>query len=362
MKSMPYFGREKRERKRFGLGIVGGSGYGAGELLRMLSLHPEIEACSVTSRAHAGNPVSSVHSHLENVCGLSFESSVSLERLQEYERSAVVLAMPSGQAVSAAEGLLRDGLPNSACLVDLSGDLRLRNPEEHACFYPEVEFAKDLRSRFVYGLTELDRAAIAKARFITNPGCLASAAILALWPLKGLATTGQTIIDAKTGTSGAGREPQPSMHHPGRFGDFTAYKALQHRHEPEILQALGDTLLRENGFMFVPHLIPVSRGIFVSAYVTLAADTSVEAIRQRYEAAFEGSPLIRFRAAPPRLVDVVGTNFCDISFALRGKQLVVMAALDNLGKGMVGAALQNLNLMFGLPETTGLLHASVGPA
>lgn len=114
--------------------------------------------------------------------------------------------------------------------------------------------------------------------------------------------------------------------------------------------------------MFVPHLIPVSRGIFVSAYVTLAADSSVDAIRQRYEAAYQDSPSIRFRAAPPRLVDVVGTNFCDISFALRGRQLVVMAALDNLGKGMVGAALQNLNLMFGLPESAGLLHASVGPA
>lgn len=362
MKSMPYSGRERRERKRFGIGIVGGSGYGAGELLRMLSLHPEIEACSVTSRAHAGKPVSSVHSHLQNVCSLSFESALAMERLREYERSAIILAMPSGQAVSAAEGLLNDGLPDTTALVDLSGDLRLRNPEDHARFYPEVQFAPDLRSRFVYGLTELDRPGISKARFVTNPGCLASAAILALWPLKNLAISGPTIVDAKTGTSGAGREPQPSMHHPGRFSDFTAYKALQHRHEPEILQALGDALPRENGFMFVPHLIPVSRGIFVSAYVNLAADTSVEEIRQRYEAAYQDSPFIRFRAAPPRLVDVVGTNFCDISFALRGRQLVLMAALDNLGKGMVGAALQNLNLMFGLPESSGLLHASVGPA
>lgn len=359
---MPYSGRERRDRKRFGVGIVGGSGYGAGELLRMLSLHPEIEACSVTSRAHAGKPVSSVHSHLQNVCDLSFEPAVSLERLQEYQRSAIILAMPSGQAVSAAEGLLKDGLPDTTALVDLSGDLRLRTPEEHAQFYPEVPFAPDLRSRFVYGLTELDRPGISKARFVTNPGCLASAAILALWPLKNLPISGPTIVDAKTGTSGAGREPQPSMHHPGRFSDFTAYKALQHRHEPEILQALGDALPRESGFMFVPHLIPVSRGIFVSAYVTLAADSSVDAIRQRYEAAYQDSPSIRFRAAPPRLVDVVGTNFCDISFALRGRQLVVMAALDNLGKGMVGAALQNLNLMFGLPESAGLLHASVGPA
>lgn len=328
----------------------------------MLSLHPEIEACAVTSRTHAGKAVSAVHSHLANVCNLHFESSLSPEKLQEYERSAVVLAMPSGQAVPAVEALLKEGLPDSTCIVDLSGDLRLRDPQEHARFYPEVEFAEDLRSRFVYGLTELNRQGIAQARFITNPGCLASAAILALWPLKGLELEGATIVDAKTGTSGAGREAQPAMHHPSRCADFTAYKALQHRHEPEILQALDSLISDAGSFMFVPHLIPVSRGIFVSAYVTLPAAASEEQIRERYARAYAGSPLIRFRAAPARLVDVVGTNFCDISFSVRGKQLVVMAALDNLGKGMVGAALQNLNLMFGLPETTGLLNASLGPA
>lgn len=328
----------------------------------MLSLHPEIEACAVTSRAHAGKPVDSVHSHLASVSSLSFEATVSPESLRQYERSAVILAMPSGQAVPALQGLLEAGLPETTSIVDLSGDLRLRNREEHARFYPEVEFAAEVRSRFEYGLSELNRENVKKGRFITNPGCLASAAILALWPLRGLELGGPTVVDAKTGTSGAGREPQASMHHPSRASDFTAYKALQHRHEPEILQAIGLPFAEASSFMFVPHLIPVSRGIFVSAYVTLKAETDVATIRTRFEQAYQGSPLIRFRQAPPRLVDVVGTNFCDISFAVRGKQLVVMSTLDNLGKGMVGAAIQNMNLMFGLPEATGLLAPALGPA
>ncbi len=347
--------------KRFGVAIVGGSGYGAGELLRMLSLHPDIEACAITSRAHAGKPVDSVHSHLTNISSLSFEPEVSFETLGRYERSVVVLAMPSGQAVPALRGLLGNGLPETTSIIDLSGDLRLRDPQQHSRFYPEVEFSDDIRSRFVYGLSELGRDEVKNARFISNPGCLASAATLALLPLKGLELSGTTVVDAKTGTSGAGREPQASMHHPGRAGDFTAYKALQHRHEPEIMQALGSSFAEIGHFMFVPHLIPVSRGIFVTAYVTLSAEADPAAIRSRYERAYGHSPLIRLRQGPPRLVDVVGTNFCDISFAARGKQLVVMSALDNLGKGMVGAAIQNMNLMFGLPEETGLLVPSLGP-
>lgn len=347
--------------KPCGVAIVGGSGYGAGETIRLLSLHPDIEVCSVVSRSHVGKPISSVHTHLAGISSSCFEPSVNLETLGSYQHSAILFAMPSGLAVPALNELMERGLPQATKVLDLSGDLRLRDESSHAAFYSEVPFAGPIRSQFVYGLTELSRSDIATARFITNPGCLATAAILGLAPLtKGLLAR-QVIVDAKTGTSGAGREPQASMHHPSRTGDFTAYKALQHRHEPEILQALGKEFSDAHSLMFVPHLIPTSRGIFVTAYGSLAKALSQEEVTRHFAEFYKTSPFVRLRPTPPRLVDVVGTNFCDISVVVRGDQIVVMSAIDNLGKGMASQAIQNMNLMFGLPETSGLLMAALGP-
>lgn len=347
--------------KRFGVAILGGSGYGAGELLRILSMHPDIEVCSVTSRSHAGNPVSSIHSHLKGTTSLNFDKAPQLTTLKHYERSVLVLAMPTGLAVSAIETALAQGLSENTSVIDLSGDLRLRDAAQHQQFYPEVEFSAELRAGFTYGLTELSRREISQARFITNPGCLASAAILALAPLVSKPLTGQVVVDAKTGTSGAGRELQASMHHPSRTADFTAYKTLQHRHEPEILQALGPSFNPGGSFIFSPHLLPVSRGIFVSAYLSLTESCSAEALTQHYHNFYADSPFIRLRDTPPRLADVVGTNFCDIAVTVRGNQVVIMSAIDNLGKGMAGQAIQNMNLLFGLPEKTGLMTLALGP-
>jgi N-acetyl-gamma-glutamyl-phosphate reductase len=151
------------------------------------------------------------------------------------------------------------------------------------------------------------------------------------------------------------------MHHPARAGDFTAYKVLEHRHEPEILQALGDEFSRSYSFMFVPHLLPCTRGIFVTAYISLESATAAQQVQKSFGAFYDQQPFIRMRSAPPRLVDVIGTNFCDISVAIRNSQLVVMAAIDNLGKGMAGQAIQNLNIAFGLPQQTGLLVSALGP-
>lgn len=347
--------------RRFGVAIVGGSGYGAGELIRLLATHPDIEICSVVSRSHIGKPISSVHTHLAGISPLVFEESVNLDALKRYERSAIVLAMPSGLAVPTFAELVGRGIPVETTLLDLSGDLRLRDQSTHERFYPEVPFSGDARAQFVYGLTEIARKNVRGASRITNPGCLATAAILALAPLTESLLEPTVVIDAKTGTSGAGREPQASMHHPSRADDFTAYKALQHRHEPEILQALGEQFSRSHQIMFVPHLIPVSRGIFVTVYGTLREPLSQEVLSTKYAEFYEESPFIRLRTSPPRLVDVVGTNFCDIAIQVRDRQIVVMSAIDNLGKGMASQAIQNLNIRFGLPESAGLLFSSLGP-
>jgi N-acetyl-gamma-glutamyl-phosphate reductase common form len=347
--------------KRFGVSIIGGSGYGAGETIRLLTTHPDIEVCGVVSRSHTGKPIASVHSHLMGVSALSFEESVRLEQLCSYEKSAIILAMPSGLAVPTIKDLQARGLSPSVKILDLSGDLRLQDESIHERFYPEVPFAADIREKCVYGLSELARAEIRSAQFITNPGCLATATILALAPLTGGYLEKQIVVDAKTGTSGAGREPQASMHHPSRADDFTAYKVLQHRHEPEIIQALGANFARSHEMSFVPHLIPVSRGIFVTAYATLAKPCSQADMTSRFTDFYKESSGIRMRSSPPRLVDVVGTNFCDISVHVRERHLVVMSAIDNLGKGMASQAIQNLNILFGLPESTGLLSAALGP-
>jgi N-acetyl-gamma-glutamyl-phosphate reductase common form len=348
-------------QKRFGISILGGSGYGAGELLRLLTSHPHIEPVHVVTRSHVGKPVSSVHSHLESICDLTFTESLPDGWWERYDGAAVICSMPPGQAGQAIAEVLNKNVPASLRFIDLSGDLRLKDPEIHEHHYAEVPFAPEIREQCVYGLSELAGQAIGQARIISNPGCLSSASILALAPLRGLTLQSPIIIDAKTGTSGAGREPQASMHHPSRAADFTAYKVLEHRHEPEILQALGSEFSKTIALMFVPHLIPVSRGIFVTAYITCQDQQTAASLPDRYRAAYSRSRFIRFRSRPPRLVDVVGTNFCDISVAVRGSQVVVMSALDNLGKGMAGQCIQNLNLMFGLPEECGLITPALGP-
>jgi N-acetyl-gamma-glutamyl-phosphate reductase common form len=349
-------------KKKHGLAIVGGSGYGAGEILRLLVAHPHIEVCGVTSRSHVGKSISTIHSHLQGVVDIQFSEHVDLEQLGRYEAgSAIILAMPSGHAVQTVRTLIAQGLPQRCVVVDLSGDLRLTEQSVHEAFYKEAPFEADMRCRFTYGLSELAPDAISKAAFVTNPGCLATASILALAPVAKANLKGSVVVDAKTGTSGAGREPQSSMHHPSRTADFTAYKVLEHRHEPEILQALGPEFSRNHSFMFVPHLLPSSRGIFVTAYVSLDSAEAAQSVKESYSSLYHQQPFIRMRQSPPRLVDVIGTNFCDISVVARGCQLVIMAAIDNLGKGMAGQAIQNLNLAFGLPQETGLLFPALGP-
>ena len=349
-------------RKRFGVAILGGSGYGAGELLRILAQHPSIEASAVVTRSHVGKPITSVHSHLEGLYGLEFIDSLPSGFWEGYDGFAVVCSMPPGQAATAISEVLSQGAPTTVKCIDLSGDLRLRDPASHATYYPEVDFSAAIREQSVFGLTELGRAAIQQARIVSNPGCLSTAAVLALAPLRHLKFAAPIVVDAKTGTSGAGREPQPSMHHPSRHSDFTAYKVLEHRHEPEILQTLGAEFTRLNSMLFVPHLLPVSRGIFVSAYLTVASESTAESLLALYRDLYAASPFVRLRTKPPRLVDVVGTNFCDIHIVVRGKHVVVMSAIDNLGKGMAGQCIQNLNVMFGLAEETGLAMPALGPS
>lgn len=346
-----------------GVVIQGGSGFGAGELLRYLTNHPNAEVAAVISSSQSGQLLAQAHPHLAGFYkDLKFDSAIDWARFSKFKQRVVFLALPHGHSAGALREIDSKGGSDTR-IVDLSADFRLTDERIHAKTYADVAFDKDLRGKFVYGLTELFREQIASALRIANPGCLATASILAAAPLVAKRAgdiVGSICFDAKTGTSGAGRAPQDSMHHPHRHGNFEAYKVLAHRHEPEIRQALGLPVSGGIGCMFVPHLLPTSRGIFVTMYVQLQRETTEAEISDLYRKTFAQSPFVRFRVGTPRLHDVVGTNFCDLSVAARGNQVVVMAALDNLGKGMAGQAIQNMNLMFGLKEDCGLMQPALG--
>lgn len=345
--------------------ILGASGFGAGELLRLLTQHPAAEVVALTSRSRPGAAVSEVHPHLRGFYELTLAEAVDLERLLDAEQAVIFSALPHGASAAALDGLLAEvegrGAAGRVRAIDLSGDLRLADAEVHARHYPHSPVLAERRRACVYGLPELERGRLRGARLVANPGCLASAAILAAAPLARDGLVGGLAIDAKTGSSGAGRQLKESTHHPTRHADFRAYRPLAHQHEPEILQALGDPRGARLAVSFVAHSLPTARGIFATVHATLPEPAETAALARRYAEFYRASPFVRVVPESPTLQDVVGSNFCDLAVTARGRQVVALAALDNLVKGMAGVAIQNMNLMCGLPETTGLWSPSLRP-
>lgn len=345
--------------------ILGASGYGAGELLRLLTQHPAAEVVSVTSTSQVGEPIGRVHPHLRGFYGDAVAATVDFDRLLGGEYGIVFSALPSGASGTAVDAALaeceRRGAVERVRAIDLSGDLRLRDAGLHAQHYSESPLLPERRAAAVYGLTELERDAIRTARLIANPGCLATAAVLAAAPLVQMGVGGTLAIDAKTGSSGSGRTLKETTHHPTRHADFRAYKPLAHQHEPEIMQALGDAAGQRLTLSFVAQSMDAARGIFCSVHATLPREMSAAALRAEYERFYAECPFVRMVDESPALQNVVGSNLCDIAVACRGQQVIAMAAIDNLVKGMAGAAIQNMNVMCGLAETTGLWSPSFRP-
>ena len=338
------------------IGIFGGSGYGGSELLRILLAHPHAEIALVTANEHAGKPVGEVHKNLSGLTDLRFEGAPEdLSSLSGLD--CVFFALPHGQALE-----LAPRLPATVKAVDLSGDFRLGSADEFKQFYGREHTATDLQREFVYGLTETNREAIKSARLVSNPGCFATATLLALAPLvRARAIEGRVVVDAKTGSSGSGAKPAANTHHPQRANSFYAYKPFTHQHVPEIEQTLRGVGDWTNELVFMTHSLPVSRGIFASAYVEAPGEMQAAEVRALYEEFYRDSFFVRLVEGSPDINWVKGTNFCDLGFAARGRQLAVFAALDNLVKGAAGQAVQNMNLMFGLEEKTGLMLVGGNP-
>jgi N-acetyl-gamma-glutamyl-phosphate/LysW-gamma-L-alpha-aminoadipyl-6-phosphate reductase len=345
--------------------ILGASGYGAGELLRLFTQHPEVEVVSATSTSQVGEPLERLHPHLRGFYDLRTSEAVDFGRLLAGTHAALFSALPGGASGAALHAIMsklerQPGLDRLR-VIDLSGDFRLTDARQHTRYYPDAPLLPEWRGAFVYGMPELSRAQIRTARYIANPGCLAIASILAAAPLASAGYAGPLVIDAKTGSSGAGRQLKETTHHPTRHADFRAYEPLSHRHEPEIRQALGDPQGERIQTSFVAHSMDTARGIFVTLHATLPEAREAAALYRHYTEFYAESPFVRIVAGSPALQNVVGSNFCDIGLAARERQVIVMAALDNLVKGMAGTAVQNLNLMCGLPETTGLWAPALRP-
>jgi N-acetyl-gamma-glutamyl-phosphate reductase len=338
------------------IAIFGGSGYGGAELLRILLLHPNAEIALVTANEHAGKAAGEVHRNLLGLTDLQFaKAPEDLESLTDID--CIFLALPHGQAMEIAPKL-----PASARVIDLSGDFRLRDAGSFAAHYGREHTAMETQTQFVYGLTETNREVIRTAQRVANPGCFATATLLGLAPLvANNVLNGRVIVDAKTGSSGSGAKPASNTHHPERSNAFYAYKPFTHQHVPEIeqeLQAVGDW---NNELVFMTHSLPVARGIFASIYAEMKEETSAAAVRAMFAEFYRESFFVRLVEGSPDINWVKNTNFCDVGFAARGRQLVVFTALDNLVKGAAGQAVQNMNLMFGLDEKTGLRLTGSNP-
>ena len=337
------------------VGIFGGSGYGGSELLRILLQHPNVSISFVTANEQAGKTVGEVHRNLHGLTELLFADPPA--DLNSLDIDCAFLALPHGQAMEIAPQL-----PASVKAIDLSGDFRLRDQHEFEAHYGRAHTAMSAQAEFVYGLTETNREVIKNARLISNPGCFATATLLGLAPLvANNLINGRVVVDAKTGSSGSGAKAAANTHHPQRMNSFYAYKPFIHQHVPEIEQELRSVGDWNSELVFMTHSLPVARGIFASIYVETKTELTEAEVRAEYKRYFADSFFVRIVKGSPDINWVKTTNFCDLGFAVRGRQVVVFSALDNLVKGAAGQAVQNMNLMFGFDETTALKLIGTNP-
>ncbi len=324
--------------------IVGATGFAGQELVRLLARHPAVDLTIATASQASSTP-----RRLPAVAKI-WDGDVRPLDLDAVKRAAdvVFLALPEAASADTARPLLDAGLR----VIDLSGAFRLRRDDARAKWYPTTG---ELPSGVAYGLTEFEHAAIRQARLVANPGCFPMASLLATMPLHRARLADEAadvVIDAKSGISGAGKTPSERTHFSENHGSVAAYKVFGHRHTPEMEQALG------RGVTFVPHLVPLDRGIFSSVYLRVVKGTTETEVAAAFEHAYAKAPFVRLTgAALPEIKHVVWTNFCDIGWTLDepSGRLLIVSVIDNLLKGAAGSAVQNFNVMLGLDERMGLL-------
>ena len=343
--------------KRFKAVVVGGTGYGGAEMIRRLLIHPDVELVRVVAVDHVGEPLGAVHPPLSGRSDLRFENLPPAEAARGCD--VALLGLPHRVSALHATGILRAGVK----VVDMSGDFRLRDAAAYARSYGGAHPHPEALGTFVYGLPELNRAAIQTATAVASPGCFATTIVLGLLPLARagqLEAGGVVHVVGMTGSSGSGVAPSAGTHHPVRSVNLKTYKVLEHQHTPEILETLTTAGAPNVELRFVPVSAPLSRGILVTSFVELPAETEAGEIAELFADAYDGEPFVRFvRDRLPEVAAVAGGNFAEVGFTLgppagATRTLAVVSALDNLIKGGAGQAIQNMNLMLGLPETASL--------
>ena len=335
------------------VGIIGASGYTGEELARILALHPQAQLTVATSRQYAGKKLADIYPNLRRLVDLTVEDVILEELVKRAE--LFFTAVPHQTAMGIVPQLLSKG----ARVVDLSADFRIHEAAVYERWY-QPHSAPDYLPQAVYGLPELHRQAIRQASLVANPGCYPTSIILALAPLlkAGLIDPDTIIADSKSGVSGAGRGAAVGSLYCEVSDGFKAYKVAEHRHTPEIEQEISEVVGRPVVISFTPHLLPMSRGILSTIYARLLPGTEEDEVRRIYSEFYRAERFVRLcnPGEVPATQFVRGSNFCDIGWKIdpRTGRIVVVAAIDNLVKGAAGQAVQNMNLMCGFPEETGL--------
>ncbi len=332
--------------------ILGATGYGGGELLRLLIRHPNVRVVAATSRSAAGTPVSRVHRNLEGVTDLAFSAPSDAELMASCD--VIVGALPHGASAEVLAPFVRRGMP----VVDLSGDYRLRSLEDYRTWYRRDHPHPELIPRAVYGCPELFAEAIRGASLVASPGCFATAMNLALLPAAraGLLAGGRATVVAMTASSGSGAEARAGTHHPTRAETLRPYKVLSHQHVPEVVQCVGDAGAPIAGIDFTPISAPIVRGILAVVQAPLSAPADDEALATVYSEFYADAPFARVVShREPECQSIAGTNYFEVrARSTADGNLHVVTAIDNLVKGGAGQAVQSLNLMLGLDQSAGL--------
>ncbi len=346
--------------KKIKVGIIGAGGYGGCGAIEILIEHPDVEISALIAKHETGKPISDIYPHLRGFCDLMIYSPDDPECPDDFD--VIFYATPDGVGQQYAKIWLEKGVK----IIDYSGDFRFNDPDTYKSYAKRIgktweHASPELLSQTVYGLAELHRDEIAKSSLVGNPGCFAVSCILGLSPAVGASIIdfGSIICDAKTGVSGAGKSPTPTFHYPARYDAMNAYKISGHQHVFEIERELSLIAGEEIKITFTPHVVPLTRGILSTIYANLKGSTDVNDVLDIYRDFYKDSNFVRIFGPEKTQIttDVRGSNFCNLSINVdeRTGRLIVVSLIDNLMKGQAGSAVQNMNIMFGLEETTGLL-------
>lgn len=342
-------------QKRYRVGVCGATGYAGGELIRRLIMHPYVEIAYATSRQGKGQNLGEIFPSLYDLTTLKLTSHSVLEVAQDVD--VLFLALPHRATMDAVKVLFDEQgqALTSARIIDLSGDFRLNQAQDYETHYKKEHSCPHLMSAFTYGMSEWNKQEIAKAQYIANPGCFATAINLALAPLAHAQILPKRVsVFAATGSTGSGASPVIGTHHPQRTNNYKVYKVLSHQHVPEIEMFLRDLGADQPKVSFIPASAPMTHGIFATAHLYLEEPHKAAEVIQE---AYRHCPFVRLRTHSPQVSWVKGSNFADIAVFVQEDELVITCVIDNLVKGASGQAIQNMNLMLGLDERLGLLHS-----